>query len=144
MRVESRVPLSHRRTRPLSSHGDIQVIKKESSIRSLADLRERGRCVDNIVPGASGIPYARRGAFATRRVPVEGMVASAPLVHVADGSAARRYVERVGGKGDFVRDEAAEANGQIIVNYLFGHRDSAVRLFPYSSGVGFVNHHSTN
>jgi len=124
-------------------HGDIQVIEYESSIRPVEYLQEHGKCVDNIVPGKSGIPHAGRGAFATRFIPKGGLVAPAPLVHIADRAAANMYEERIGSKGNIVRNETGMIKQQIIINYMFGHPKSSVLLFPYSSNVAYFNHHAT-
>ena len=125
-------------------HGDIQTIERENSVRPVVHLRERGKCMDNIAPRRSGIPHAGRGAYATRFIPGGGLVAPAPVVHVADGATANMYLETIGGgSGTLVRDEAAGVvKRQIIVNYMFGHRNSTVLLFPYSSNVAYINHHA--
>lgn len=126
-------------------HGDIQVIEKENSIRSVRYLEDHGKCVDNIMPGPSTLPHAGRGAFATRAIPKGGLVAPAPVVHITDRAAADMYAERIGISGNLVRDDAAGVLGrQIIVNYMFSHPTSTVMLFPYSSNVAYVNHHATN
>jgi hypothetical protein len=126
-------------------HGDIQTIEKENSVRPVRYLKEHGKCMDNIVPGTSGIPNAGRGAFATRFIPRGGLVAPAPVVHVADGAAANMYLETIGRRsGTVVRDEVTGVvKRQIIVNYMFGHGNSTVLLFPYSSNVAYINHHRT-
>ncbi|KAL3817281.1 hypothetical protein ACHAXA_003202 [Cyclostephanos tholiformis] len=125
-------------------HGDIQTIEKENSIRSVSYLKEYGKCMDNIVPGLSDIPHAGRGAFATRFIPKGGLVAPAPVVHIADKSVANMYNETIGRSFTVVRDEAAGViTKQIITNYMFGHKNSTLLLFPYSSNVAYINHHST-
>ncbi|KAL7554351.1 hypothetical protein ACHAWF_017807, partial [Thalassiosira exigua] len=121
-------------------HGDIQVIEKENSIRSVDYLKDHGKCVDNIVPGPSSIPHAGRGAFATRFIPRGGLVAPAPLVHIADKATMNMYAETVGPHGNMVRDEEKLVSRQIILNYVFGHPNSTVLLFPYSSNVAYINH----
>ena len=124
-------------------HGDIQAIEKENSIRRVEYLREHGKCVDNIVPAKSNIPHAGRGAFATRFIPKGGLVAPCPVVAFADKSAVNMYNETVGKTGNLVRDESALMKKQIIINYMFGHPNSTVLLFPYSFNVAYINHHST-
>lgn len=125
-------------------HGDIQTIEKENSIRSVQYLKEHGKCMDNIVPAKSNIPHAGRGAFATRFIPKGGLVAPAPVVHIADKAAMDMYNETIGLSGAVVRDEAVGVvNKQIMINYVFGHNKSTMLLFPYSSNVAYINHHST-
>lgn len=125
-------------------HGDIQTIEKENSIRSVEYLKENGKCVDNIVPEISNIPHAGRGAMATRFIPKGGLVAPAPLVLIADKSATNMYNEKIGSKGNVVRDEKTGViQQQIILNYMFGHPNSTVLLFPYASNGAYINHHHT-
>jgi len=71
------------------------------------------------------------------------LVAPAPLVHIADKSAANMYEERIGNRGNIVRNDTAMIQRQLITNYMFGHPNSTVLLFPYSSNVPYINHHST-
>lgn len=125
-------------------HGDIQTIESENSIRPVSYLKEHGKCMDNIVPGISGIPHAGRGAFATRFIPRGGLVAPAPVVHIGDKANANMYNETIGHSSNIVRNkEAGVVTKQIIINYMFGHKNSTMLLFPYSSNVAYINHHST-
>lgn len=124
-------------------HGDIQTVEVENSIRSLDYLKEHGKCVDNIAPGNSTIPHAGRGAFATRLIPKGGLVAPAPLVHIADKASANMYAEMIGPNNNVVRNESSVLGKQLIINYMFGHPNSTVLLFPYSSNVAYINHHAT-
>ena len=121
-------------------HGEVE---KEKSVRTVQYLKEHGKCMDNIVPAKSNIPHAGRGAFATRFIPKGGLVAPAPVVHVADKSTTNMYNEKIGRHGSIVRDETEVVNHQIIYNYMFGHPNSTVVLFPYSSNVAYINHHAT-
>jgi hypothetical protein len=123
-----------------SIHGEVE---KEKSVRTVQYLKEHGKCMDNIVPAKSNIPHAGRGAFATRFIPKGGLVAPAPVVHVADKSTTNMYNEKIGRNGSIVRDETEVINHQIIYNYMFGHPNSTVVLFPYSSNVAYINHHAT-
>jgi hypothetical protein len=118
-------------------------VEVENSIRSLEYLEEKGKCVDNIVPKQSTIPHAGRGAFATRFIPKGGLVAPAPLVHIADKSKVNMYSEKKGPTGNIIRDEENIVHKQVILNYCFGHPNSTLLFFPYSSNVVYINHHST-
>ncbi|KAL3799289.1 hypothetical protein HJC23_013014 [Cyclotella cryptica] len=124
-------------------HGDIQTVEVENSVRSVEYLKEHGKCVDNIVPGNSTIPHAGRGAFATRFIPKGGLVAPAPVVHIADKLAVNMYGEMIGPNGNVVRNETQVIGKQLILNYMFGHENSSMLLFPYSSNVAYINHHAT-
>lgn len=121
-------------------HGDIQTIEKENSIRSPEYLKEHGKCQDNIVPVLSKIPHAGRGAFATRFIAKGDLVAPAPVVLIADKSTTNMYNEKTTA-GKIVRDGVVQQ--QIIFNYMFGHPNSTVLLFPYSSNAAYINHHAT-
>ncbi|KAL3771033.1 hypothetical protein ACHAWO_013211 [Cyclotella atomus] len=123
--------------------GDIQTVEVENSIRSMDYLKEHGKCVDNIVPGNSTIPHAGRGAFATRFIPKNGLVAPAPLVHIADKATTNMFGEMIGPNMNVVRNESEILGKQLILNYMFGHPNSTMLLFPYSSNVAFINHHAT-
>jgi hypothetical protein len=120
--------------------GDIQTVEVENSIRSMDYLKEHGKCVDNIVPGNSTIPHAGRGAFATRFIAKGGLVAPAPLVHIADKASANMYAEMIGPNNNVVRNESEVMGKQLIINYMFGHPNSSMLLFPYSSNVAYINH----
>eukprot|EP00804_Cyclotella_cryptica_P030083 CCRYP_020715-RA/>CCRYP_020715-RA protein AED:0.33 eAED:0.33 QI:0/0.66/0.5/1/0.66/0.5/4/413/753 len=124
-------------------HRGIGAVEVENSMRSLEYLKEHGRCVDNIVPGNSTIPHAGRGAFATRFIPRGSLVAPAPLVHITDKSALIMYNETRDRNGKLIKNEKEILTTQIIRNYMFGHPNSSVVLFPYSHHVAYINHHST-
>eukprot|EP00956_Cyclotella_meneghiniana_P034746 scaffold107994_cov70-Cyclotella_meneghiniana.AAC.1 len=124
-------------------HGDIQTVEVENSIRSTEYLKQHGKCVDNIVPANSTIPHAGRGAFATRFIPKGGLVAPAPLVHITDKSTVNMYGEMIGPNGNLARNESELLGKQLILNYMFGHPNSTMLLFPYSSNVAYINHHAT-
>lgn len=97
----------------------------------------------NIVPGNSTIPHAGRGAFATRFIPKGGLVAPALLIHFADKTTLNMYNETKNKRGKLVKNKDEFLTTQLIRNYMFGHPNSSVVLFPYSSNVAYINHHST-
>lgn len=119
----------------------IATVEVDNSVRSLEYLEQHGKCVDNITPGNSTIPHAGRGAFATRFIPKGGLVAPAPVIHFADKSTVNIY-NGTKSKGKFVRTNEIISK-QMILNYMFGHPNSSVLLFPYSHHVAYINHHST-
>ncbi|KAL7484298.1 hypothetical protein ACHAW6_009942 [Cyclotella cf. meneghiniana] len=124
-------------------HRGISAVEVENSMRSLDYLKEHGKCVDNIVPGNSTIPHAGRGAFATRFIPKGSLVAPAPLLHFTDKSTLIMYNETRDWNGELVKNEKEILTTQLIRNYMFGHPNSSVVLFPYSHHVSYINHHST-
>jgi hypothetical protein len=127
-------------------HGNIQTIEEENSIRSIQSLKEHGKCMDNIVPKKSTIPHAGYGAFATRFISKDSLIAPAPVVHIVDGkTTVNMYNDAIGRLGNIVRDETTgPVAKQLILNYCFGHANSSLLLFPYSSNVAYINHHATN
>jgi hypothetical protein len=97
----------------------------------------------NIAPGYSTIPHAGRGAFAVRLIRKGGLVAPAPLVHFADKTTLNMYNETRTKRGKLVKNQNELLTQQMIVNYMFGHPNSSVVLFPYSANVAYINHHAT-
>ena len=143
-RVKHALPRNHKDV-VRAIHGNIQTIEEENSIRSVPYLKEHGKCMDNIVPKVSSIPHAGYGAFATRFISKNSLIAPAPVVHIVDGkSTVNMYNDAIGRLGNIVRDESTgPVTKQIILNYCFGHANSSLLLFPYSSNVAYINHHPT-
>lgn len=104
---------------------------KLSSSLSLEYLKTNGFCMDNMRPRkSSSIKEAGRGAFASRDISKNSVVAPVPvaLVH---------------------RDELRNPNHhnqqqahQLLLNYCFGHKSSSWLLFPYSPVVNLINHYN--
>ena len=100
------------------------------SIRSTEWLQEHGICLDNLRMGKSEIPYAGNGAFAMRSMKEGTIVAPMPLLPIMRDALEMRSDE----------EEGTYGNNQLLLNYCFGHRDSQLLFFPYSSSVHFINH----
>ncbi|GFH52228.1 hypothetical protein CTEN210_08704 [Chaetoceros tenuissimus] len=96
------------------------------SIRSLEWLEENGNCLDNLRRGKSNIPFANYGAFATRYLKAAEVIAPMPVVPLMRGVL------------EIADDEYSTS--QLLLNYCFGHHDSDLLFFPYSSSVHFINH----
>ena len=118
-------------------------VEREQSIRPMEYLEESGKCVDNLRAGTSSIPHAGHGAFATRRIARGGLVAPAPVAHFPHSEYFEMYDVLPGlrVKNTAVRDESKPLGKQLLTNYCFGHPNSTMLLFPYGSGVGYINHH---
>lgn len=102
-------------------------------------LRETGMCLDNIRPGDSPILHAGRGAFANRPIANGTLIAPAPLAVFVNKDALRtsRIVT------DPLTHEKRKVRGQqLMLNYCFGHPNSSMLFYPYSSIVNFINHDS--
>ena len=95
-------------------------------------LQKHGKCQDHMRPGPSTIPYAGRGAFATRFLPMGTVVGYAPLIHVAFAFDAMTQV----------KDGSNGTHPDLIWNYSFGHRNSTLTLTPYGGMVNYINHDS--
>ncbi|KAL7542258.1 hypothetical protein ACHAXR_011620 [Thalassiosira sp. AJA248-18] len=100
----------------------------------VSHLRGVGYCLDNIVPGASFIGGAGRGAFATRNLEDGAIVAPLPLIALS-----RSSLEMVKER----QDGSLVVSMQLLQNYCFGHVDSSLLLYPYSYGVNYINHDSS-
>lgn len=87
-------------------------------------LRREGLCLDHIRPGISAIPHAGRGAFAARSIQKGKVIAPAPLLPILS----RKSMESNRGKK------------QLLLNYMFGHKNSSLLFFPYSPVVNLINH----
>lgn len=92
-------------------------------------LRENAFCMDNIV--GRNTTDKGMGAFATRSLKRGIVVAPLPLLHLHRRMLQMEWRESVSTmwKGD-----------QLLLNYVFGHPQSTVLLFPYSTAVAYVNH----
>ena len=101
------------------------------SKRSMEDLKQTGMCLDNLRKGKSNIPQAGFGAFATNNIQEGSIVAPAPLVPV--------HRELL----DMNLDDDTETT-QMLHNYCFGHPDSSLLFFPYTSSINFINHDNVN
>ena len=70
-------------------------------------------------------------------------MAPAPVIHFADKTSLNMYNETRNIKGKVIKNGKELLTTQLIHNYMFGHPNSSVVLFPYSSNVAYINHHST-
>jgi hypothetical protein len=105
-------------------------------IQSIDWLEENGQCLDNIHPGHSSVKQAGGGAFATRRLGKDQVIAPMPLLHF------RRHQLEVYSSAnvdDYDGDVRKEGSQQLL-NYAYGHPESSLMLFPYSPVINYVNH----
>lgn len=108
--------------------------------RQIEWLEEHGRCMDNIRPGASTVPSAGRGAFATRKIAQDGLVAPAPLIQIPDKDVLNMHDVTATADGSYVRESDDVTGQQLILNYCYGHSESKMLLFPTGSAVSLINH----
>jgi hypothetical protein len=98
---------------------------------TVTELRKDGYCLDNLKPGPSTIRHACRGAFAARRLQRGSIVAPVPVIPLTSNSLLSvKHHE----SGRLVQSE------QLLRNYCYGHSNSSLLLFPYSSMVNLINH----
>ena len=97
--------------------------------RSQEWLQQYGLCIDNLRVGASTIPNAGRGAFATRKIPAGGMVVPVPVTHIPDKAVFDMHPLTENEKGEYERESAEVVAQQLLLNYCFGHPGSSVRFY---------------
>ena len=115
-----------------------------SSVRDLEWLKKNGKCMDQLVLGASTIPHAGRGAFAKRKIQKGGLVSPVPLVHIPDKTMmdmheVTRSIDADGEKYYHrVNDEVI--GQQLLLNYCYGHPETSMLFYPAGSMSSFINH----
>lgn len=114
-----------------------------SSQRSLEWLREFGTCGDHIVGQRSTLAQAGMGAFATRTLPRETVVAQLPMIHITDRARLNMYRLQRNGEGDLAPVDDTVTGHQLLLNYCYGHGESTMLLCPYGPLVNYVNHNQT-
>ncbi|GAX14185.1 hypothetical protein FisN_20Hh193 [Fistulifera solaris] len=117
----------------------IRALYQPQATRSIQELNEHGRCVDQMIIRASTVPQAGRGAFARRFLPQGSVVASTPLMFFPNDYLMLMY------EGSwFEKDTQPNPNKvehhQIFYNYCWNHPESSIFLCPYGIGVNYINH----
>lgn len=97
--------------------------------QSIQWLERNGQCMSNMRAGRSTIPQAGTGAFATRILQSGEVVSPVPTLPI------KRELLFVDPKG---------TEQQLLLNYVFGHKDSSILLYPYASTVPLINHGGRN
>ncbi|KAL3903085.1 MAG: hypothetical protein SGARI_005536, partial [Bacillariaceae sp.] len=126
-------------------------LSSPGSIQSLKWLETNGKCMDNIRPGPSTIPYAGRGAFATRGIKSGSLVAPVPLVQIPDENVLDMFpvkvveVPSVQGESDetdllTMRASDEPSGVQLLFNYVYGHPQSDLIFLPAGACVNYINH----
>lgn len=106
-----------------------------NSVRALEWLEETGFCLDNLRVGKSMIPYAGNGAFAMKKMKQGSIVAPMPVLPIP-----RSVLNIHSNKATSSEKTRPSPDKQLLLNYCFGHTNSTLLFFPYSSSVHFVNH----
>ena len=126
-RVRNALPSSIEDLPRASMYGAAHNFLRGDNPRSLEWLETNGYCMDTLSVRKSTIPQAGRGAFAKRGFNAGEIILPMPLIQMD-----RRSLHVI--KRNTVHSH------QLILNYCFGHKDSSLLLYPYSSTSNFVNH----
>lgn len=154
----------------LTTKGGYKAVKQEKMKRSQDWLDAHGICADAVRIGRSTLPSQQvgHGAFANTHFKEGRVVMGAPLIHIPDKNILSTFYK--GGKmphedeDDEEEDDEyediddinnrvltkyapkigyAKTGEQLLLNYVFGHRDSTMLLSPYGPGVQLINHNQT-
>lgn len=121
----------------------LQSLRRLQSTRSLEWIEEHGTCGDHLTAGPSTLSQAGRGAFASRFLPVETVVAHVPLIHVSDRGRLTMYQLETRSNHRKPSRSKGLLGHQILLNYCYGHGESTLLLCPYGPMVSYVNHNAT-
>jgi hypothetical protein len=97
-------------------------------------LETHGLCIDQIRQGRSQIAQAGHGAYATRALKEDSVIASTPLMHIQD----KQVLHTMPGS-----EENSHPSWQLLLNYCFGHKQSSQLFCPIGPTVGLINHSPT-
>lgn len=103
--------------------------------RSLEWLQKEGLCLDHIAVGESKVAPGERGGFAKRDLPKGTVVAPAPVVHMSRDHLTMLLLD------DQDADMVLWKGHQLLLNYVYGHPESSLLLFPYAPAVNLLNHY---
>ena len=127
LKTKSVLPQSHDEVPQAADMGSAQ-FSLPGSRRSIEWLESNGHCMSNMRAGRSTIPQAGMGAFATRRINGGNVISPVPTLPISRESLSME----------------AENTQQLILNYVFGRKESSILLYPYASTVPFINHGGRN
>jgi SET domain len=113
------------------------------SKRDVDWLRKNGTCGDHIIAKQSTLPQAAMGAFATRFLPKETIVAQLPMIHVTNRSRFNIYGLSKDKDGRYMPYNNTIIGKQLLLNYCYGHGESSLLLCPYGPMNSYVNHNQS-
>ena len=96
-------------------------------------LEEHGMCLVQIRQGRSKITQAGHGAYATRALKEDSVIAWTPLMHIRDKQVLHMSES----------EDHGHTSWQLLLNYCFGHKKSSQLFCPIGSTVALINHSST-
>ena len=94
--------------------------------RPLEYIKSEGMCLDRVRVGASQIYEAGRGIFAKSKISQGALITPVPV------AAINRTLQLL--------DDSMQ---RLIVNYCFGHMNSSLLFYPYTTTAMLVNHSSS-
>ena len=115
--------------------------------RTINDLLQTGRCLDNISHGPSTLKQAGRGGFSTTALGTGSLITGSPLLHIKNDKLFQmlenvyKKFEIVGNSNDPTKKPIRTF--QTSLNYCWKHPQSTMLLCPYGAGVNFINHNQT-
>lgn len=115
--------------------------------RTLSWLRQNGHCLDNLFVAKSKIDGAGRGAFSKRHVPIGERITLSPVLHF-DRSQVELVEQRYNDQQPvpLIRSHGIEYDNtkvlgySLLLNYVYGSKDSNVFLLPFGPDVNMINH----
>ena len=107
---------------------------------SLEYLKANGYCMDNLRPRKSRVKEAGRGAFATRDLSKNSVVAPVPVALVHRDELVRKNNENENENENDKQQQ--QQQHQLLLNYCLGHKSSNWLLFPYAPVVNLINHYN--
>ena len=116
----------------------------DDSKRNLEWLQQHGTCGDHIVAGRSTIRQAGHGAFASRKLPKDTVVAQLPMIHITNRSRLDMYHFVLQNHTKVVDTSRGVAGQQLLLNYCYGHGESSLLLCPYGPMTNYINHNQSN
>ena len=146
-RVTNAIPKNHDHIPAAITDGIWEPYIKDAR-RTIEELQQTGRCLDNISHGPSTLKQAGRGAFSTAILKAGSVITGSPLLHVKSDELFRMYEDvynglLTGGILDRLSDEEIIRTYQTALNYCWKHPESTMLLCPYGAGVNFINHNQS-
>lgn len=146
-RVTNAIPKNYEDIVPAVEVGIWEPYVKKAT-RTGEDLKQTGRCLDNISHGPSTLKQAGRGAFSTTTFKAGSIITGSPLLHVSNDRLFQTFenIQRdimSGGNTEHVLLEESIRSYQTSLNYCWKHPQSTMLLCPYGAGVNFVNHNQS-
>lgn len=101
---------------------------------NLQDMPE-ARCMESIVAGQSLIEGAGRGGFAAWSFQEGEVITGSPLIHIHEKELLNLF-----SRENRLIESSHVVGKQLLMNYCWGHPETALLLCPYGSGVNYINH----